>query len=73
MIILKDTVFVEILEFFDACEFNGRNIPVIVDPLAPNAASSPTGNRGFFDENEIATTVASEARLIKSLYLKLYD
>ncbi|KAJ3369056.1 Tetratricopeptide repeat protein 30A [Kappamyces sp. JEL0680] len=74
MIILKDSVFLEILEFFDACEFHGRNIPVMVDPLAPNASQSPTGHRPLgFDMDDSASTVSSEARLLKALFLKLYD
>jgi hypothetical protein len=53
VIIFKDTVFEEILEFFDNCELHGLSIPglklVDVDPLAPNAHPSPTvqNNMGF--------------------------
>jgi tetratricopeptide repeat protein 30 len=77
MIILKDSVFEEILEFFDNCELHGRNIPVVVNPLAPNAHQSPTcHNQSQFDDHfddADQTTVSSEARLLKSLFLKLYD
>ncbi|KAI8915963.1 hypothetical protein EDD86DRAFT_185328 [Gorgonomyces haynaldii] len=75
MIILKDQVYQEILEFFDNCEIYGRHLPVVVDPLAPNADQSPTGNRLYdsvtFDASR--NSVASEARHLKSLFLRLYD
>ncbi|KAJ1342444.1 hypothetical protein BSLG_002989 [Batrachochytrium salamandrivorans] len=45
MIILRDTVFQEILEFFDSCETHGKSIPVVIDPLSPEANQSPTGHR----------------------------
>ncbi len=74
MIILKDAVFAEILEFFDACEFHGRNIPVTTDPFDPNAAQSPVGHHPIgFDMDDQSMTVSSEARLLKALYLGLYD
>ncbi|KAI8900460.1 hypothetical protein BC833DRAFT_581763 [Globomyces pollinis-pini] len=75
MIILKDSVFTEILEFFDACELHGRNIPVVIDPLSPNANQSPTGHRGVYDVmiDDTANNVSSEARYLKSLFLRLYE
>ncbi|KAJ3272595.1 Tetratricopeptide repeat protein 30A [Terramyces sp. JEL0728] len=74
MIILKDSVFAEILEFFDTCELHGRNIPVVIDPFAPNANQSPTG-RGVYDTllDDNANNVSAEARYLKSLFLKLYE
>ncbi|KAJ8325433.1 Tetratricopeptide repeat protein 30A [Batrachochytrium dendrobatidis] len=77
MIILRDTVFQEILEFFDTCETHGRYIPVVIDPLSPDANQSPTGHR-LLDEDmppfdSTHNTVSSEARLLKSLFLRLYD
>ncbi|OAJ42453.1 hypothetical protein BDEG_25904 [Batrachochytrium dendrobatidis JEL423] len=77
MIILRDTVFQEILEFFDTCETHGRYIPVVIDPLSPDANQSPTGHR-ILDEDmppfdSTHNTVSSEARLLKSLFLRLYD
>jgi len=61
MIILKDSVFREILQFFDACELNGRNIPVIIDQLNQHNIDPAKNN------------VSYEARLFKSLFLRLYD
>ncbi|KAJ3082320.1 Tetratricopeptide repeat protein 30A, partial [Quaeritorhiza haematococci] len=40
MILLKDAVFAEILQFFDNCEMYGRNIPVIVDAIASSSATT---------------------------------
>jgi tetratricopeptide repeat protein 30 len=67
MIILKDSVMQEIYEFFDQCETFGRNIPVVADPLSP----SKNGYEASLDE--ISTSVSSEARHLKSLFLKLYE
>jgi tetratricopeptide repeat protein 30 len=67
MIILKDSLMQEILEFFDQCEAFGRNTPVVVDPLAP----TKNGYEASLDE--ISTSVSSEARYLKSLFLKLYE
>ncbi|KAJ3409648.1 Tetratricopeptide repeat protein 30A [Chytridiales sp. JEL 0842] len=61
MILLKDSVFQEALAFFDACEMHGRNIPVVIDPLGVEAID-PAKN-----------SVAYEARLLKSLFLRLYQ
>jgi tetratricopeptide repeat protein 30 len=61
MIVLKDSVFNEALEFFDACELHGRGIPVVVDPIGAEAMD-PARN-----------SVAFEARLMKSLFLRLYN
>ncbi|KAH6571606.1 hypothetical protein BASA60_007078 [Batrachochytrium salamandrivorans] len=77
MIILRDTVFQEILEFFDSCETHGKSIPVVIDPLSPEANQSPTGHRtqgqDFSVFDTVQNTVSSEARLLKSLFLRLYD
>ncbi|KAJ3111684.1 Tetratricopeptide repeat protein 30A [Phlyctochytrium bullatum] len=61
MILLKDSVFAEALAFFDSCELHGRNIPVVIDPMGVEAID-PAKN-----------SVAYEARLLKSLFLRLYD
>jgi tetratricopeptide repeat protein 30 len=74
MVVLKDSVFQEILEFFDQCELYGANIPVVVDPFAPNANQSPTLQRYHSDQSfDEMNMVGTEARLLKSLYLPLYD
>ncbi|KAI9098104.1 hypothetical protein DFS34DRAFT_619641 [Phlyctochytrium arcticum] len=95
MILLKDSVFQEVLQFLDNCEFHGRDIPTLVNPLGPNAPSgtNPNSNTthqvGGFRESGTAagradassarkrdttkSTVSSEARLLKSLYLRLYE
>eukprot|EP01135_Chromosphaera_perkinsii_P005615 Nk52_evm29s355 gene=Nk52_evmTU29s355 len=60
MIILKDSVIQEIIQFFDGCETHGKNIPSCVEqPLAMEAF------------NQAKRNVAYEARLLKSLVLKL--
>ncbi|KAJ3209193.1 Tetratricopeptide repeat protein 30A [Dinochytrium kinnereticum] len=61
MILLKDSVFAEALAFFDACELHGRNIPVVIDPMGVEGID-PAKN-----------SVAYEARLMKSLFLRLYE
>ncbi|KND03893.1 uncharacterized protein SPPG_01347 [Spizellomyces punctatus DAOM BR117] len=78
MILLKDSVFQEALQFFDNCELHGRQIPTVVNPSAP--ASPGTAAVGRPDATSSARTrdaaknnVSSEARLLKSLYLRLYE
>ena len=61
MIVLKDSIFKDVLQFFDDCEFHGKDIAVTVDPVALAEMDSGKG------------TVAYEARLLKSLFLRLYD
>jgi tetratricopeptide repeat protein 30 len=65
LIIIKDGLHQEILEFFDNCENFGREIPASVEllPLDPDAE----------DDNKDKNTVSYEARLLKSLFLRLYD
>lgn len=69
MLILKDSVYTEILEFFDTCEMYGRNIPVVVDPFNNDSANSRYEN----SLEELSNSVSSEARYLKGLYLKLYE
>ena len=77
--ILKDSVYQEILEFFDNCELYGRQIPVIIDPLSREANKSPTSQPNRFQDPDALMfdvahqTVSSEARHLKSLFLRLYD
>ncbi|KAI9339947.1 hypothetical protein BDR26DRAFT_861866 [Obelidium mucronatum] len=78
MIILKDSVFAEILAFFDACELHGRKIPIVIDPLGgPGAQNSAAGNSTGYGGGETLdaakNSVAYEARLLKSLFLRLYE
>ncbi|KAJ3193110.1 Tetratricopeptide repeat protein 30A [Irineochytrium annulatum] len=61
MILLKDSVFTVALTFFDSSELHGRNIPIVIDPMGVEGID-PAKN-----------SVAYEARLLKSLFLKLYD
>jgi tetratricopeptide repeat protein 30 len=65
LIIIKDGVYQEILEFFDHCENFGREIPARVDLLPVNPEVE--------DDNKDKNTVSYEARLLKSLFLRLYD
>ncbi|KAI8836789.1 hypothetical protein BJ741DRAFT_605193 [Chytriomyces cf. hyalinus JEL632] len=78
MIVLKDSVFAEILAFFDACELHGRTIPIVIDPLGgAGAANSAAGNSTGYGGGEVIdsarNSVAFEARLLKSLFLRLYE
>ncbi|KAJ3291276.1 Tetratricopeptide repeat protein 30A [Blyttiomyces sp. JEL0837] len=61
MIMLKDAVFIEALAFFDACELHGRNIPIVIDPI------------GVESNDPAKNSVSYEARLMKSLFLRLYE
>ena len=60
MILLKDSIFEEILVFFDQCEAHGRDILVVADPI------------GMESVDLSKNSVAYEARLLKSLFLQLY-
>ncbi|KAI8924341.1 hypothetical protein BC831DRAFT_501229 [Entophlyctis helioformis] len=75
MIILKDSVFQEILEFFDNCEIHGRHVPVVIDPLSPDASQSPTGHRtaGSGGGGGGSGGGGGAARMLKSLFLRLYE
>lgn len=61
MVVLNDSVYADTLVFFDQCEFHGRAIPAIVDPM---------GQEGL---GTTRNTVAYEARLLKSLFIRLYE
>lgn len=56
MIILKDSIFSEILEFLDICDQCGKSIQTKLNPLEA--------------QNE-QNTVSFEARLIKRMFLKM--
>ncbi|TPX62634.1 hypothetical protein PhCBS80983_g00262 [Powellomyces hirtus] len=92
MILLKDSVFQEILQFFDTCELHGRQIPAVVNnPLSDVMGGGNSGSAqqstgaGTGQPANTATSasarardggrnnVSSEARLLKSLYLRLYN
>ncbi|KAJ3015116.1 Tetratricopeptide repeat protein 30A [Thoreauomyces humboldtii] len=99
MILLKDPVLLEILQFFDTCELHGRQIPAVVANGPTMAgANGPSGgamdgesvnggqgggsdgrdgsagpNGGFKGREGGRNNVSSEARLLKSLYLRLYN
>ena len=64
MIIIKDSAYQECLDFFDNCELHGRDIPVIVDPLVLADSSQENGDKN---------SVSYEARLFKSLFLRLNE
>ncbi|KXS15136.1 TPR-like protein [Gonapodya prolifera JEL478] len=61
MIMIKDIVLDDVLQFFDACTLHGRTIPVHLDSMFPDV----------FDP--LRNNVAYEARLLKAAYLSLYD
>jgi tetratricopeptide repeat protein 30 len=66
LLVLKDSVYNEILEFLDNCEMYGRNIPVIADIFSGSQSSRMT-------LDDMSNTVSSEARYIKAMFLKLYE
>jgi len=57
MIILKDSIFSEILEFLDVCDQFGRSIQTVLNPLESLSTEK--------------TSVSYEARLIKRMFLKI--
>ncbi|KAJ3392309.1 Tetratricopeptide repeat protein 30A [Lobulomyces angularis] len=61
MILLKDSVFTDALQFFDNCELYGRDIPVLIDPV------------GMENIDPSKNSVSYEARRLKALFLKLYE
>jgi len=63
MIIIKDTIYKDILQFLDACDKHGKNIPTVISHL-------PEEMGGGLMENN---TVSYEARRIKAVFLKLRD
>lgn len=78
MILLKDSVFQEILQFFDNCEMNGRDIPVVIEGILPARSGgagrgSSTAAPGNAPTDAARNSVSYEARLFKSLFLRLYQ
>jgi tetratricopeptide repeat protein 30 len=64
MIMVKDTTFLEIMNFLDEAERHGKKIATTFnDSLMGNAFNSGLEDR----------TVASEARILKRLFLKLRE
>ena len=64
MIIIKDELFKECLDFLDQCEVNGRDIPVIINLLKSSENASNSSDKN---------SVSYEARLLKSLFIRLND
>ena len=64
MQVFKDSFFQELLTFFDAAEEHGKTIST--DPNESVVDAKPT------DIDHIPSTVASEARILKKLVLRLY-
>lgn len=60
MIMLRDSITLEIIQFLEHCEVFGRNIPALVEQPLEEEKIHPGRN-----------TVTYEARLLKSLFLKL--
>jgi tetratricopeptide repeat protein 30 len=61
MVLLKDSTFEEILNFFDVADAHGLKIPAVIHPDASK------------QDHSVTNTVHFEARLLKRLYLKLRD
>ncbi|KAI9005879.1 hypothetical protein BC832DRAFT_455049 [Gaertneriomyces semiglobifer] len=70
MILLKDSIFQEILQFFDNCELHGRDIPAAVNALDASAANVQSSAK---TRHQVKRDVSSEARLLKSLFIRLYE
>ncbi|XP_028395432.1 tetratricopeptide repeat protein 30A-like isoform X2 [Dendronephthya gigantea] len=60
MIMLRDSITLEIIQFLEHCEVYGRNIPGLVEQPLEEEKLHPGRN-----------TVTYEARLLKSLFIKL--
>ncbi|XP_062507596.1 intraflagellar transport protein 70A-like [Corticium candelabrum] len=61
MIMLRDSVVQEILQFFDHCEAHGRNVPVVIEQPLQHGDSLHEGKN----------TVTYDARLLKALFLRV--
>ncbi|XP_065899336.1 intraflagellar transport protein 70A-like [Dysidea avara] len=62
MLMLKDTVVQDIIQFLECCEAYGRSVPAMIEqPLEQNQSQLHPGKN----------TVTYEARLVKSLFLRL--
>ncbi|XGW22967.1 hypothetical protein V3C99_005310 [Haemonchus contortus] len=62
LVVIRDSVVHECLQFLSRCEVHGRGIPTFVDgPLADSQA------------DPIKNTVTYEARLLKSLLLQVLE
>jgi tetratricopeptide repeat protein 30 len=64
MFMLKDATYYEIMGFLEAAEGFGKNISTVIEQGAP--AESKQGGGG-------KRTVSVEARMLKRVFLKLYD
>ena len=62
MLILRDSSIEEVLEFLDRAEQHGQNVPSVIGPQVDGA-----------EDAEPASSVAFEARQLKTLFLKLRD
>jgi tetratricopeptide repeat protein 30 len=61
-LILRDSSIDEVLEFLDRAEQHGQNVPSVIGPQVDGA-----------EDAEPASSVAFEARQLKTLFLKLKD
>ena len=64
MIVIKDELYKECLEFFDRCELHGRDIPVMISQMKATENGSSSNDKN---------SVSYEARLIKALFTRLND
>lgn len=61
MIMLRDSVVQEVLQFFDHCEVHGRNVQVVIEQPLQHGDSLHEGRN----------TVTYEARQLKALFLRV--
>ncbi len=77
MLLLKDSMYQDILGFLDACETHGKHVPVAIDYHIANAAiGAGQGNFGPGQGQSVdpaRNSVAYEARYLKSQFLSLYE
>merc|ERR1712070_30947 len=70
MIMLSDSTFHEILQFFDDCDKHGKQIK---SNIGTGVTNIPEGMEAMLGIEEEAKTVSWEARVLKKMYLKLRD
>jgi tetratricopeptide repeat protein 30 len=60
---LRDATFKEILKFLDACDQHGKGIPTVITHVSLEELGA----------GQETPTISSEARKLKSMFLKLRD
>lgn len=69
---LQDATFTEIMAFLDAADLHGKSIPTRISSGDPGSGYGAPG-AGRAQGESAPRTVSQEARILKSIFLKLRD